>query len=114
MFPHGEPVTRLRAAEILDPYSKGPVDLDWENPRELVAPTCAVWQEQSNEPDEVGREQVITVTKVAFPAGFDIAAADRFVARGETYQVHGDPFDWTSPFSGWRPGVVATGRKVDG
>lgn len=113
-FPHGEPVTRQRGTAVLDPYSAENTSVDWTTPDELIYDRCAVWQETSTEPTQTGRAAVVTVTKAALPAGADVAPGDRFVTRGDTYEVQGEPEVVHSPFTGWEPGVVVTGRLVAG
>lgn len=113
-FPTGEDVTRQRGVAVVDPYSEESTALDWTTPATVTYPRCAVWQETSTEPTQDGRAAVITVTKVALPADADVRSADRFVARGKTYEVQGEPEIWHSPFTGWEPGVVVTGRLVAG
>lgn len=116
MFPaaYGETVTRLRAPMVADPYS-GEGDLpDWDAATEVAVPGCAFWIESSVEPDQVDRASVISVAKVLAPFGADFLPHDRFVARGVTYEVVGEPNHLHSPFSGWEPGCEVTGRRVDG
>lgn len=116
MFPvsHGERVTRLRGATSTDPYSAEP-DVDWTGiPDELDVEGCAFWVESSVEPDETDRARVVSVAKVLAPFGADFLPHDRFVARGVTYEVVGEPSHLRNPFTGWEPGCEITGRRVDG
>lgn len=113
-FPHGEPVTRQRGVAVTDPYSNAATDIDWTTPTTVTYPLCAVWQETSTEPTQDGRAAVITVTKAALPFEADVTPQDRFVTRGKTYEVLGEPEVVHSPFTGWEPGVVVTGRLVAG
>lgn len=110
----GKTVTRQRATAVLDRYSKREDDLSWDDPSEVDYPGCAVWQEDSSEPDEEGRTRTITRTKVAVDVDADVHAGDRFVIDGLTYDVEGDPAEWRSPYTGWAPGLLITGKRVDG
>lgn len=114
LFPHGETVTRQRAAEEIDPYSLEYAEQDWEATYDLDIPGCAFNPGGSSEPLEVGRESVITRPEVYAPAGSDILAGDKLVVRGEVYEVEGQPASWVSPFTGWAPGLVVRLVKVDG
>lgn len=113
-FPHGEVVVRQRGTAVADPYSAENTSVSWATPTTITYPQCAVWQETSTEPTQDGRMAVITVTKVALPADADVTPTDRFVTRGRTYEVLGEPEFVHSPFTGWEPGVVVTGRLVSG
>lgn len=113
-FAYGETVVRQRAATSVDPYSSVPRP-DWTLPTaDLDIAGCAVWQESSTEPLQDARDEVVTFTMVALPTGSDVLEHDRLVIRGALFDVFGDPFDWQSPFTGWRPGLVARCRKVEG
>lgn len=115
-FAFGIPVIRQRATRVTDPYSGEDSVLDWSNPDELLFPSCAVWQESSLEPDPIDqrRMQVVTVTKVVFPYDADVLPADRFVVHGVAYEVQGELERYHHPMTGWEPGSVANGRRVDG
>lgn len=114
MFAHGETVTRLRGTPSSDPYSSAPTDLDWDDPDELEIPGCGFNPGQSSEPVQNARNAVITKPEVYAPADADVLAGDRLVVRGKTYEIDGDPQDWRSPFTGWRPGLVLVLKRVEG
>lgn len=117
-FPHGETVTRLRAAMILDPYSGEATQAAWDDeanpPSSLAIEGCAFNPGGSTEPTQEGRNAVITRPEVYAPADADVLAGDRLVVRGLTYDVEGDPADWRSPFTGWQPGLVIALERVSG
>jgi hypothetical protein len=115
-FPHGERVTRLRGTPVTDPYSGEATDVSWDDPDELVFDRCSVWQDSSIEPVDslTSRTEVVTVTKCAVPFDADIEPGDRFRARSKTYEVQGEIERMRSPFNGWEPGAVVTGRRIDG
>jgi len=119
-FPFGETVTRVRAGSTTDPYSGEQVP-DWGTATTKDFELCAVWQESSVEPGgdgragvSVPRAEVVTVTKAVLPFVADFTPHDRFKVRGKTYEVVGEPADWANPFTGWEPGTVVTGRRIDG
>lgn len=114
MFAYGETATRLRAFITLDPYSGEETEKDWSTPYELAIPGCAFNPGQSSEPDQVGRNAVITQPEVYAPFGSDVLAGDRIVIRGQTFDVDGQPASWVNPFSGWAPGLVITLKGVEG
>lgn len=113
-FPHGETVTRLRAAAVEDPYSGEDTAPDWDNAAELDIEGCAFSPGNSLEPLEVGRSAVLTRPQVYAPPGADVLSGDRLVVRGDTYEVVGRPQDWRSPFTGWQPGLVIELELVEG
>jgi hypothetical protein len=112
-FAFGEPVTRLRAGTITDPYSAADAQ-DWDAPTSLIYERCAVWPSGSAEPLSADRQSISSDVEVAFPPGADVTARDRLVIRGDTYLVAGAPYDWRSPFTDWRPGLVARANRVEG
>lgn len=114
MFAAGETVTRLRGAPVVDPYSGEANGVDWSDPSSLAIPGCAFNPGQSAEPDQVGRNAIITQPEVYTPPGADVTAGDRLVVRGLTYEVEGDPADWRSPYTGWTPGLVVALKRVEG
>lgn len=114
-FPHGETVTVLVPATKANPYNSAEQIPDPAGaPTSTTYPRCAVWQESSTEPLADGRTAVVTTTKAALPAGAVVPPGASFTARGVTYRVEGEPEDVRNPFTGWTPGVVVTGVRVDG
>lgn len=114
LFPYGEIVTRLRGTPAENPYSGEPTSLDWTSPDELDIPGCGFDPGGSEEPLAQGRDAVITQPRIFAPAGVDVAAHDRIVVRGRTWQVDGDPADYRHPMTGWKPGVVINLKAVSG
>ncbi len=114
MFPHGETVTRLRAATTVDPYSQES-SADWSQPpAELDFPGCAVAASGSSEPLQTAREAVDSDFDVFMPADADVTPQDRLVVRGLVCEVVGRPFVWSSPFTGWTPGLVVQASIREG
>lgn len=114
-FPHGETVTRQRADQVPNRYSgDDESEPDWQFYSELDIDGCAFNPGTSSEPLETGRNAVLTRPEVYAPPGADVLAGDRLVVRGVVYEVDGDPADWRSPFTGWRPGLVIRLKVKDG
>lgn len=114
MFVHGETVTRLRGTAAVDPYSGESTGADWSDPDSLALTGCAVWDGKSFELLADAREGVVSDFVVAADSGSDVVASDRVVIRGLTCEVDGRPFDWRSPLTGWRPGLVFRANVVEG
>jgi len=53
------------------------------------------------------------VTALA-PVGTDLSAIDAVVWRGRTYQVQGNTWAWSNPFTGTAPGVQVELKAVSG
>jgi hypothetical protein len=60
------------------------------------------------------RDTVFIGLNVVFPPGTVVESTDRVIVRNVTYEVEGMPFEQTSPFTGWNPGVVVALRDVTG
>jgi hypothetical protein len=114
MFPYGETVTRLRATTVTDPYSGEETGKSWTDPNIALIEGCAFNPGDSTEPLQDARQSVITRPTVYAPYNADIAAADRLVVRGTTYEVDGRPLPWKSPFTGWTPGLEIKLKDVEG
>lgn len=116
IFAFGEPVTVKSPGTKTDPYSGAETE-DW-SPAAVstrVVPLCAIYPRMSEEPLEVGRTAVISGYTIILPPGDPITRRDRVSFRNVTdREVDGDPFDYLHPMTGWRPGVVANTKGVDG
>lgn len=60
---------------------------------------------QSAEPKTAGVESVVVDLQLFAPV-FSVGAADRFVVDGKTFEVVGDPEDYTHGPFGYAPGMV--------
>lgn len=91
----GEVVTRLRAGSSTDPYSGQPAE-DWAAPAEQEITTLAPAEPRpSSEPVQDARNAVTSGFTLYLPTGSDVTARDRMTVRGVTYDVLGEPADWT-------------------
>jgi head-tail adaptor len=113
-LPHGETVTRLRAAAILDPYSGEATDLDWSDPDELAITGVGVEPVGVSETTQDGSEQLTIDARLYVPYQADILPIDRLVVRDEQFTVEGARLDWRNPYSGDTPGSVLEIRRVAG
>jgi hypothetical protein len=60
-------------------------------------------------------EDIVTFgLSVLMPPGTDVLATDRVVARGTTYEVDGNPTNWSSPLSNFQPGCEVLLKRVTG
>ena len=63
----------------------------------------------------VTAEDLITFgLSVLMPPGSDVLATDRVTARGDEYEVDGNPTNWVSPLSGFSPGVEVLLKRITG
>lgn len=100
-----ETVTRLRAGTVTDPYSST-ATLAWEldegqdwttEPSSADLTTLAPAEPRpSDEPVQDARNAVVSGYTLYLPTTADVNAQDRFVVRGGTYDVLGDPALWLS------------------
>lgn len=108
----GETVTLLRRVETgTDRY--GNPTFDWPLPGEELR-NCGVAPRATDEPEEIARTPVYQGLTVFAPVGTVVGPHDRLIVRGEVFEVVGEPGDWRSPFSGWRPGVVINVDRWEG
>ncbi|MET7867981.1 hypothetical protein [Micromonospora taraxaci] len=111
-FPHGETVAVLRAGLVDDGY--GNQVRDWENATPTPYAGCAVAQNGRDESLTGDRNAVASDLVVFMPFGADVVATDRLEIRGRSHEVVGEPFAWTSPFSGTAFGVAVYCNRVEG
>lgn len=110
VLPYGEDVALIRREVIgVDQYGN-----DVEDDVTTTIPGCVVWPRTSVEYTDA-RDTVITGITVLIPPGVDVAATDRFVVRGENYDVQAQPFNWShNPFTNSRAGSQVELTKVTG
>jgi hypothetical protein len=100
-FTHGETVTILHpAASGTDEYG-GAATTTWT--AEDV-PNCGVEPRFSTE-DNVNQSTVAVGLTVFLPPDALVETTARLIVRDVEYEVIGEPADWRSPFTGWRPGL---------
>lgn len=72
-----------------DVFTKTSMDIDG----------CVFVPQQTSESVQ-GSDQTIASAKAYVPTGTSITFADQVIVAGRTYEVDGQPKDWTSPFTG--------------
>lgn len=105
MFPYGKTVTITPQTgdNFGDRTAGTPVDVDG----------CVVYETPGVE--TVGAQDTLVVTlTVIVPPGTSVASTDRITIDGATYEVASQAIEWQSPFTGTRPGVQFTARRVTG
>lgn len=79
---------------------------------------CALARSTLSEIDDRGREGVISSLTLYAPAGADLLATDQVeITSGPVaglYELDGEPFEWTSPYTGWTPGLEVSLRRAEG
>lgn len=108
----GEPVTRVRPGEKTDGY--GATVADWDAATRTTIEGCALAPRREGEDRTMGRQGVIVGWTLYTPPGVDIRATDRIEARGETYEIDGEPGDWRRPSTDQAIGVELALRRVEG
>lgn len=112
--PHGETITRLRAAPVLDPYSQEVTGLDWDDTTDLEIPRCAVDDSKTREVLDASRNAVVTDFVIWPDDQYDVTAADRLVIRGLTCEIVGRPSTPRNPFTGDEPGMEIAANIWEG
>lgn len=112
-FPFGETVTVLRApVGALDDYGN-PVD-DWAVATSTLIAGCALAPRYEAESGGADNPAVIVGFQLYAPPGSDIRATDRITVRGATFEVQGQPGEWSNPFTGVDFGVEVALSRVEG
>lgn len=114
MFTFGVTVTRLRAPLAVDAYSGAATSRDWTAAVSLSSEGFAVDPGGSVEASTVNREQITTTPTLMGPYGADVAASDRVLVNGVTWEVVGNRSDYLNPFTGWQAGSTWPLRRVEG
>lgn len=109
-FPFGESVTHItRTKSGVDSYGDDTyTSLSTVLNNVPVAPRGVSVETQDM------RDTVFVGLSIYVPFGTVVNAVDRFIVRGQTYEVEGQPVSETSPFTGWSPGMAVALRKVTG
>jgi hypothetical protein len=62
-----------------------------------------------------GRDQVVQQARFFLPTGTVVDPLDGIRrASGQLYEVTGEPGDYSSPITGWTPGVTVNVKRVTG
>lgn len=113
MFLHGETVV-LIGRTVTGRDSDGN---DVYTDTETTLTNCPAWPRTSSELVQ-GQDLVIIGLNVLCPPGTNARAVDRArIDAGPnagTYEVDGEPGAWSSPLTGWTPGVQVALTRVTG
>lgn len=111
-FPFGETITQIKreATGQTDPDGN---DVLTETPVQIenvgISPRDA--NGTGGNENVQGRDTVIIGLTLLMPPGSQVSPTDRFLVRGDLWEVYGQPEPIVSPFTGWNPGLpVAIGR----
>lgn len=113
-YPFGTTVTVYRASSTTDRYGNE-VPGPWVSVGTVAG--CAVAPRSSSRADELtgaGRTGVIVGLTLYAPSDAEIGPHDRVEVDGDTFEVDGEVGRWSSPFTGWTPGVEVALRRVEG
>lgn len=106
-FPHGQTITIVHAGSTDvygDPTAGTSVDVAG----------CAIAPRSSSDITDRARSGIIVGLTAYFPPDTVILSSDSFVIAGTVWQLDGESGDWTSPFTGWKPGVEAALKRGAG
>lgn len=107
----GETVTRLRGETIADRYGNDVTD--WSDPDRLDIEGAALAPRLQGE-DSDKRQGVVIGWTLYLPHGVDVEPTDRIEARGKTYEIDGEPGDWTNPYTARGAGIELALKTVEG
>lgn len=110
----GGTIIRLRAPLVVDGYSGTATRRDWTAATSTTLEGFAVAPGGPGEASTVNREQTVTEPTLYGPYGADVAASDRVVYDGRTWDVTGHRADWASAWSGAPFGAAWPLRLVEG
>lgn len=108
--PHGEIVEHIAYTEG-ERDAHGNIRPGWAEPVEVEH--VAVAPSSSEEDTSLG-EQVVTGLTLYIPHTLAVSHQDRFRVRGDVFEVVGEPFAYTNPFTGWQPGMTVNVRRPQG
>lgn len=107
-FPFGRSVSLVRRSKSgTDAYGNDAFTTTSTVVRGAFAPGGSTEQVQ-------GQNVLITQPTLYLPAGTDVSSVDAVDIDGDRFEVDGSPNDWTSPFTGWSPGVEVRLKRVTG
>lgn len=81
---------------------------DLEIPEAFTAPRT------SGDTDGPGRDGAVVGLTLYLPAWADVVRTDLIEVDGVRYRIDGDLADWTSPLTGWEPGLTADLARAEG
>ena len=114
-FEHGQTFERLRAGEIIDPYSGKVVGEDWGNPSILALSGAYLASQASTLGRDAVREPLTTTDQLILTDPLaDVKVGDRIRQGGRSWSVSGFPAADINPFTGWQPTLVVNLEEPTG
>lgn len=115
-WPYGETIVVIRRAAATNPYS-GQLEPGLGTETRRPVPGCGIAPAAGEEPLAVDTPHRSTADVTVYAphdlADVDVLPGDQIEVRGARYEVIGALQRWVSPLTGWRPGCVITGRRVE-
>lgn len=108
----GETVTVQTGTATTD--RNGNSVVSWADPTETSIDGVALAPIQAGEDNANSRQGVVIGWTAYIPPGNSIEPTARIVARGNTYEIDGEPADWRDPYTGRKAGLELTLRRVEG
>lgn len=81
---------------------------------ETTSQATAIYVPGGGSEQTQGRDSLIDQPAVYLPAGTDVRHIDAVVIGSDRFEVDGEPQIWTSPLTGWAPGVEVRLRRATG
>ena len=104
-------IVRRRAPEIANRY--GDDERNWAAAATVTIDGCALQPASTGEVTDPTRTAVTTRWNLFAPPGADLLPSDRVDVDGVTYEIDGDPQDWSAP-GGRLDHIAAALVRVDG
>lgn len=111
MFAHGVTVARSRPVPQTDAYGDT-VATTYGAPVDVAG--CAPYIEALADVVAAGRSAVVSRLVVLCPFDADLAAGDRIVWEGQTWEARSQIERRRNPFTGWEAGASITFELVEG
>jgi hypothetical protein len=112
-YPYGETVTHI----VRTVTGRDALGNDAFTETSTVISNVAVAPRDSNgsaNEQTQGRDTVTVGLTIGLPPGTVVNAVDRFIIRGNTYDVEGQPESLLNPFTRWNPGLPVALKRVTG
>lgn len=108
-FPFGESVIlHTRTIVGQDEYGNDVIE-----EVDTAVPGVAVWPRSSQEAVQA-QDQIVSGLWALFPPDHDVTGVDALTARGDRYEVDGEPGRYVSPLTGMDAGYQVALKRVEG
>lgn len=107
-FPFGQPITLIKRTKgVRDSFGND----TWTTTSTQVTGAF----DPGTSTEQVQGQDVVTMQpRVFLPAAVDVAVIDAIQVGGQIFEVDGAPNHWTSPLTGWSPGIEVRLKRVTG